>query len=90
MVEAIIIAVALVFIGACIAGVVFAVRRYGWKPVYTYALSAIVIRILISFSGNHLTEGEKILVPAVGAFLILRLWPHVIKQKMREDEDGSL
>jgi hypothetical protein len=81
---AIAVGISLLFFGLCIAGIIFVVKRYGGKPAVGYIASAIVIRILIRAFDDHVGEGEADGVALVVPFVILRLWPYVIAQKMRE------
>jgi hypothetical protein len=79
-----------VFLGLCIAAVVFAIKRDGWKPTLRYLFFAILIRVLMHFSTQHIGEGGQIIIPLLGAGLIAWLWPHIVKQRMRENDEGSL
>ncbi len=86
---AIVIGLLLLFLGFCVAVVAFEVKRHGWRPVIRYIIFAVVIRVLIHFSTQHIGETEQIVIPLAGAGVLVWLWPHILKQRMHEREHDA-
>lgn len=76
------IAIPLLFLGGCIAAVVFAARRYGWQPVLLYVLSAILIRVLIQVFMSDAGQAQSIAIPILGAAMVVWVWPHIVRHRM--------
>lgn len=86
---AIALALLFLFIGLCVAAVAFEVKRHGWKPVIRYLIVAVIIRLLIHFAPQHIEEAEQIVIPLVGAGLVVWLWPRIVAQRMSEKEEDA-
>jgi hypothetical protein len=76
------------FLGACVAGIVFAVRRFGWKAVRLYLFLFILFRIFDHFVISEDNQAVQTVVPLVVAWVMVRfLLPHIMKQKALEEQE---
>jgi cyanate permease len=76
--------VLLLFVGGCIAVVVWSAKKQGWAKVLRYLLFTILIRIAMRTLLPDSKEDDSYLVPLLGAGVITLLWPHIAKQRMQE------
>jgi len=80
-----------VFLGGCVAGIVFATRRFGWKAVRLYLFLVILFRILGHFAISEDNQAVQTIVPPVTAWVVVRfLLPHILKQKALEEQEIEL
>jgi hypothetical protein len=76
----------LLFFGAGVAVVIFAVRRYGWKSALRYGLLSILFRILINAPLHRRGEAIKTLIPLMAAGVFLWVLPNILKRRAWENE----
>lgn len=95
---AIVLGIALLILGGCLALVVFTAKRQGWKPVLVYVVSVIAIRLVIQFAAHNSGQFAQDIVPLLGAGVILWAWPRIAANRAldkasaeedREDERSS-
>ena len=78
----------LVFVGGCIAVVVWSAKKQGWAKVLRYLLFTVLIRIAMQTLLPDSKEGDSYLLPLLGAAAITFLWPHIVKQRMHEQMEN--
>lgn len=75
--------VLLLFLAVCVAGIIFAVKRWGLRRVCVYASYGIAARLLLgAISADDI--GEKF--PRIAAGVVLLLWPHMLEHRAKEKE----
>lgn len=78
---AVFLGVLLLFLAACVAAVVFAVRRHGLERVLIYVVAVIVIRVLIQSAAHNIGTFEEDIVPLLGAAAIVWAWPRIVANR---------
>lgn len=78
---AILIVVLLLFLGACIAAVVFTVKRRGWLAAVRGGTMGLFVTVLLFDSEQ---TRMKFALPLLGAVAVAWLWPYIVAQRKRE------
>ena len=86
---AIVVVFLLLFLGGCVAAVIFAWKRRGGGFVVRYLLIAFLVRVLMRGLTSASGQAQTILVPLLAAAAIMWMWPHIVTQRMREREEPA-
>ena len=79
--DAIFIAILLLFLGGCVAAVVFSVKKQGWLFTVRFGLLSLLVVVLLFDSAQ---TRMKFAIPLLGAVVVAWLWPQIAKQRNRE------